>query len=106
MASRWPVMGLRSTSESSSSGRIAEREPTAPVGRLKEVTAGLTTRDPVSEIKFQVYEQLLRELDLSRIQQMQGAELRQAVDEATVVMLQSRDILLSRLDRQRLVREI
>ncbi len=105
MASNWPLMAHRQPPESVGSGRPGEGEPSVPI-RVAQATAGLATPDPASDLKYQVYEQLLRELDLSRIQQMQGAELRRAVDEATIVMLQARDVPLSRQDRQRLVREI
>ncbi len=71
----------------------------------RSATSGNATPG-LDDVKFQIYEQLLRELDLGRIQQMRGAELRSAVDDATLSMLLARDIPLSRLDRQRLIREI
>jgi pilus assembly protein CpaF len=77
----------------------AEKTPGAP-GPIFSVP------DPLSEVKFQVYDQLLHELDLDKVQLKQGPELRKAVDDATAMMLLSQDLPIARQERQRLVREI
>ena len=66
MSSNWPVMGLRQTLESAGNSRVYDADTAGP-SRAQQATAGLATPDPASDLKFQVYEQLLRELDLTRI---------------------------------------
>ena len=58
------------------------------------------------DVKFAVYEQLLRELDLEKVRDKQGPKLRQAVDEAASAMIVAKDLPIGRGERQRLVREI
>ena len=62
--------------------------------------------DPFVEIKFRIHEQLLRELDLDKVQQRQGPQLRKAIEEAAMTMLAGQETPLSRQERLRLVREI
>jgi pilus assembly protein CpaF len=62
--------------------------------------------DEYNGIKFQVYEQLLRELDLDKVREKQGHELRQAVDEAATAMIVNQDLPIGRQERLRLVREV
>ncbi|HVC34461.1 MAG TPA: CpaF family protein [Chloroflexota bacterium] len=69
-------------------------------------TAYLTPSDPFVEIKFRVHEELLRQLDLEKVQQKQGAELRKAIEEAAGTMLAAQETPLSRQERLRLVREV
>ena len=59
-----------------------------------------------NDLKFQIYEQLLRELDLDVVQGLDTADLRKAVEDAAGSMIAARDVPLSRVDRQRLVREV
>ncbi|HVB96441.1 MAG TPA: CpaF family protein [Chloroflexota bacterium] len=77
----------------------AEKSPPAPEG------AHLLP-DQLNAIKQKIHEQLLRELDLDKIQQKRGPELRKAVEGALAVMLLDQDTPISRGERQRLVREI
>src|SRR5579871_5072129 len=96
----WPHQRPRVVPVSRPSVFVAEH---APVDRLAAL-GGLSVN--LDEVKYQIYEQLLRDLDLGRLQSMQGVELRHAIDEAAATMLQAREIPLNRVDRQRLIREI
>ncbi|HLZ10726.1 MAG TPA: CpaF family protein [Chloroflexota bacterium] len=59
----------------------------------------------LADVKYQVYDILLKELDLPKLQLLKGAELKRNVDDAIVQILGSYD-LPNGIDRPRLIREI
>jgi pilus assembly protein CpaF len=58
------------------------------------------------EIKFRVFEQLLRQIDLDKVQQKEPSQLRKAVEEVAHSLLAAQETPLSRQERNRLAREI
>lgn len=62
--------------------------------------------DPFSDIKFRVHEQLLRDLDLDKIQNKQAPGLRQGIEEGALTIMSGQETPISRNDRLRLSREI
>jgi pilus assembly protein CpaF len=74
--------------------------------RFVSALSAIGQADSLAEVKFQIYEQLLRELDLDKVQALQGSALRRAVEDAASSMIQARDIPLGRVDRQRLIHEV
>jgi pilus assembly protein CpaF len=102
----WSRLRQRPSHDDSASSRTVETESAPDEKTIAGVPPALAIPDATSEVKFQIYEQLLRELDLEKVQHMQGPELRKAIDDATTTMLLARDEPLGRQERQRLVREI
>ena len=84
------------------------RQPPAPAAPepAEPAEAGRVGPDPLVELKFRIHEQLLREIDLEKVQQKPGPELRKAIEEAAAAMVNAVEVPLSRPERQRLVREV
>ena len=85
----------------------SERSPT-PVGGDVDRTVGVpgSVVDAFAELKLKVHEQLLRDLDMQKVQDAAGIGLRQAVEEAAGHLLLVQEVALSRQERLRLTREI
>ncbi len=65
--------------------------------------------DPFAQLKYSIHEQLVKRLDLERFTAQREAgstAQRQAIEEAAGELLNAQDLVLNRLERQRLVREI
>ncbi len=102
-----------SPSANHSTTRPIEAKPSEPAAILTEKPpvappegGHLLPPDQLNELKQRVHEQLVRELDLDKLQQKRGPELRKAVEGALAVMLLDQETPISRAERQRLVREI
>ncbi|HVC35050.1 MAG TPA: CpaF family protein [Chloroflexota bacterium] len=83
---------------------VADPAPPKKADPLAE--APLPVSEQFTEIKFRIHERLLKEMDLDKVQQKRGPELRKAIEEAAAVMLTAQELPISRLERQRIVREI
>ena len=81
-------------------------EPASPKKAESIAEAPQPVSDNFSEIKFRVHERLLKELDLGKVQQKQGPELRKSIEEAAAMMLTAMELPISRQERQRIIREI
>ena len=62
--------------------------------------------DAFTEAKHRIHERLLKEMDLDKLKERQGPELRKAVEEAAAMMLTSLEMPISRTERQRIAREV
>jgi pilus assembly protein CpaF len=91
---------------SDSSFRPPDPTRAAPVSTPSQRVQQASSLEGFNDFKFQVYEQLLRELDLDVVQGLASVDLRKAVEDAAANMISARDIPLSRPERQRLVREV
>jgi len=81
---------------------------TIPARRYEAVAAAApeapVSADPYSEVKHRAHDQLLRQLDLSKLGQIQGLDLRRAVETAALDLLETEE--LSRQERPRVARDI
>ena len=104
MAARW------TRSDGSARGG-ATATPGREGGPVEPAEDGATQAppDPYAELKYRIHERLIKELDLQRFAAQGGAapgEVRAAVEESAALMLAQQDVVLGRVERQRLVREI
>ncbi len=99
----WPgKRGSAMTTNGKGVGEVGQGETVLPI-----VDSGSAApEDPFAEVKFRIHEQLLRDLDLEKVQQRQGPQLRRAIEEAAMTLLAGQETPLSRQERVRLVREI
>ena len=87
---------------------LSPRPPTREEKPAEAAEAPVVTNapDPLADLRFSLYERLLRELDHEKLQQKHGPDLRRAVDEAVLTLIDGLDTPIGRQDRQRLVREV
>ncbi|HLZ10725.1 MAG TPA: CpaF family protein, partial [Chloroflexota bacterium] len=69
-------------------------------------TPSVTGTNEFNDLKFQIYEQLLQELDFDVVQSLESANLRKAVEDAAATLITAREVPLTRTDRLRLVQEV
>ena len=87
-------------------GHLAELERPSIDSTASPEPSRVAAVDPFAEVKQRIHEQLLRELDLDKVQQKRGPELRKAIEDASAMLLLAEEMPISRQERQRLVREI
>ena len=67
---------------------------------------GRTPDDPFMDLKFRIYDHLINELDFKKLDGMDRASIRSAVEEAAGVILLNEEVALARQERSRLAAEI
>ncbi len=100
----WLVQRSNSGNQNGSGAAVAEHSSHKRIDPPLE--ASQTVSDAFAEAKYRIHERLLKEMDLDKVQQKQGPELRKAVEEAAAMMLTSLEMPISRSERQRLAREV
>jgi pilus assembly protein CpaF len=96
----------RGPSDESPNGQTTKPPPGATGVADVGEDSPVRREDPFSELKLKVHEQLMRDLDLDKVQQTGGDKLREAVEEAAGQLLLVQDVALSRQERLRLAHEI
>ncbi len=96
----------RSNSSKENGPGAATAEPVSHKRMEPPVESSQSVSDAFAEAKYRIHERLLKEMDLDKVQQKQGPELRKAVEDAAAMMLTSLEMPISRSERQRLAREV
>mgnify|MGYP005843146501 CR=1 FL=1 len=103
---RWGATGAR---EGGPAAVPQEEAGEVPYRVVPAIAGDFAPPDPFAELKFAVHEQLIKQMDLDRFRSQYVGNLagqRQAVEEAAAELLAAQPTTVSRLERQRLVREI
>jgi pilus assembly protein CpaF len=100
----WLVQRSNSSKEGGPGATAAE--PVSHKRMETQVEPSQAVSDAFAEAKYRIHERLLKEMDLDKVQQKQGPELRKAVEDAAAMMLTSLEMPISRSERQRLAREV
>jgi pilus assembly protein CpaF len=74
--------------------------------RLLFLQEGEEPKDPFLNLKFQVHDQLIRELDIPRLKELEPERVRSSVEDSATLLLNNISEPITRLERARLAKEI
>jgi pilus assembly protein CpaF len=74
--------------------------------RLRFLQEGEEPKDSFLNLKFQIHEQLIREIDIPRLKELEPERVRSSVEDSATLLLNNINEPITRLERARLAKEI